>query len=719
MRLDQSPLHLEHSGLSRTTDFTIKASAKAFQILFSNLYSDPVMAVLRELICNAWDAHARAGKQDTPIHVHLPTGMDMELRVKDQGTGISHPGMHSLFVTVFDSDKNNTNDEIGGLGLGSKSPYSLTDQYHLRSVFMGVARRYTAFMQVDGTPGLADVGPAEEVDEADGFEVIVPVAPQYRNSFNDRYARFVQTMPTHPTSNFHETITPLTPILSREVGDYRVEVLGNAHESRHEYGTAVIIMGIVPYTITGGQKYDLPEIFRDRGVIIHAPIGAFEVNPSREALSLKPQDFERLHTLAEAFTQTLRPFFQERITQATDALDLSTKHHELLRSATLSKLYRKTLDTQALTWKGYDVKDIAPNSLLEVPINNFSVNHLNTRIMRNHSTRMERITNAYATMGDGKLRPEQILFADRNKPYRHMLDFDLLAKNDSVWVLTGDLAAIERWLRMYGLWDRAEAITKAPPKARDPNNPAAPRENFGSFQYTVESRRDGRGEETRSTVAQIEELAAMEGAVMMGDDIPSSLSHFLRPETRIHCVTIPDSHSKVQKHFAANIASYGSWVDFARDHVDYDLLLDALSAERINNRVEKSAALMAAADRINRWSAWNTWEVDWLPQYATNRHFDEPLQTLSERVTYFAARQTRCRTMHVLAADLRNKLGSAWPNLDAHLASNDRQWGSFLTAIEREMTDLRNKAPALFRNNDRSTPPELVNAYLKEVRYGQ
>ena len=40
-----------------TKAFTIAASAKAFKVLSSNIYKNKIRAVVRELVCNAVDAH--------------------------------------------------------------------------------------------------------------------------------------------------------------------------------------------------------------------------------------------------------------------------------------------------------------------------------------------------------------------------------------------------------------------------------------------------------------------------------------------------------------------------------------------------------------------------------------------------------------------------------------------------------------------------------------
>lgn len=60
------------SAITETNQFHIKNSAKAFYILSTSLYSDPILAILRELGCNARDSHVQAG-QTKPWRLHLPT----------------------------------------------------------------------------------------------------------------------------------------------------------------------------------------------------------------------------------------------------------------------------------------------------------------------------------------------------------------------------------------------------------------------------------------------------------------------------------------------------------------------------------------------------------------------------------------------------------------------------------------------------------------------
>ena len=50
------------SNVGVEKEFNIKRTSKAFQILSSGLYSNKILAIVRELSCNAWDAHVAAAK---------------------------------------------------------------------------------------------------------------------------------------------------------------------------------------------------------------------------------------------------------------------------------------------------------------------------------------------------------------------------------------------------------------------------------------------------------------------------------------------------------------------------------------------------------------------------------------------------------------------------------------------------------------------------------
>ena len=188
MKVDNTPREFEANTPGGTSAFKIAASSKAFQILSNQLYTDKPRAILRELSTNALDAHIAAGKPEVPFEVQLPNTWNSTLIVKDFGTGMSPAQISELYTTYFGSDKTHTNDLVGGLGLGSKSPFSYTDQFTAVSRYEGTKYTYAAFIGASNTPEITLVS-EEPTDEENGFEVHVPVKESDIRLFSDTARR--------------------------------------------------------------------------------------------------------------------------------------------------------------------------------------------------------------------------------------------------------------------------------------------------------------------------------------------------------------------------------------------------------------------------------------------------------------------------------------------------------------------------------------------------
>ena len=150
------------SNVGQIGEFRIRNSAKAFSILSSGLYANKVRAIIRELSCNAVDSHTAAGKSDTPFDVHLPNSLEPWFSIRDYGTGLSAEQVTNIYTTYFESTKTASNEFIGALGLGSKSPFSYTDNFTVTAVQNGIKGVYTAFINESGVPSIAQLGLALE-----------------------------------------------------------------------------------------------------------------------------------------------------------------------------------------------------------------------------------------------------------------------------------------------------------------------------------------------------------------------------------------------------------------------------------------------------------------------------------------------------------------------------------------------------------------------------
>ena len=283
MKLATYERPIERVATAPERAFTIKATGKAFRILSSGLYADKILAIVRELSCNAHDAHVAAGKRDVPFDVHLPSRFEPWFAVRDYGKALSPELIESVFTVYFESTKTDNNDEVGGLGLGCKSPLSYVDSFTVVSCFEGIKRSYTVFFDEQDTPTITEMS-AEPTDEPTGLEVKLPVREHDVYAFRqaaEKVYRYFETVP-HVTGNSEFRLRAPKVILQGP--DYAIV-------ERDESG-ARALMGVVSYPINAtsvkGGEGNAYSVFTDTKLDIRFKIGDLDITAGREELSYVP-----------------------------------------------------------------------------------------------------------------------------------------------------------------------------------------------------------------------------------------------------------------------------------------------------------------------------------------------------------------------------------------------------------------------------------------------
>jgi len=86
------------------------------KILSESFYSNPISSIVREIVSNAWDAHQMAGtKEAVKVSLYDEEGQSY-FEVLDNGTGMSPELVEQVFTVYGESNKRETNDNIGGFG---------------------------------------------------------------------------------------------------------------------------------------------------------------------------------------------------------------------------------------------------------------------------------------------------------------------------------------------------------------------------------------------------------------------------------------------------------------------------------------------------------------------------------------------------------------------------------------------------------------------------
>lgn len=290
-----------------TIDFGISSSAEFFHILSSTLYSNQPLAVVRETLCNAWDAHIAAGCTDVPIQVKCD---DLVLSIQDFGTGIAHEDMGPIYGVYGASTKKNDGQQTGGFGLGCKAPFAYTDHFEVISCHGGTKSIYSlskSSAEIEGKPGITLV--AQVPTKEHGLTVRINL--KYRDDAN-RFCQLVRQIAKYGEMlvDLNEERLETLPLSQSQHG-----FLAGAfpHDELPEpiyirYGNVIYPVPYhAEYASENSRIMELLNSMRYAGhrkssrLILQADPHSISVTPSRESLSMQAKTLASIKALFTRF----------------------------------------------------------------------------------------------------------------------------------------------------------------------------------------------------------------------------------------------------------------------------------------------------------------------------------------------------------------------------------------------------------------------------------
>lgn len=279
------------------TNFKIAMNAKAFRALSDSLYKNKIGTIVREISCNAMDGHIAAKKAGVPFEIHLPDNLEPYFAVKDFGVGMSHESITTLYSTFFESTKDKSNDEIGGFGLGSKTPYAYTDSFTVTSIYNGIKTYYSAYLN-EGLPTISRLQ-AEETSESNGVEVKIGVKREDYSKFRHEVMEQLKYFTTKPTIT-NGTVAFESKFESPVLKTDNIVLITPAARYGSSYNN-IAVLGVVGYPLDNeilDQHLDKESItflkmLRNISLLVFK-IGDIEVTASREGISYTEQTVKNL-----------------------------------------------------------------------------------------------------------------------------------------------------------------------------------------------------------------------------------------------------------------------------------------------------------------------------------------------------------------------------------------------------------------------------------------
>jgi len=272
---------VESHGVTSSGVFgiSLKDEAHIMSILRDTLYSDKVLAVIREYSSNAWDAHREVGKADVPIKVTLPTSMDPTLTIEDFGPGLSPDDVFDVYTQYGASTKRGSNTTVGMLGIGSKSGFAYSDSFTVISRHGGKKRIYTAVLD-ESEKGAISLLHEEPCGPETGVSVQIAIRPEDIREFHQKAEKLYQFFVPRPDINIE-----LPPLPTLQMKLENGVIYDNNQNSTGYTHNWVAVMGCVSYRIDLDQlKERIPRFIHNISGAVYFKMGEVQISASREEL---------------------------------------------------------------------------------------------------------------------------------------------------------------------------------------------------------------------------------------------------------------------------------------------------------------------------------------------------------------------------------------------------------------------------------------------------
>lgn len=170
------------------------ATSMVFQLFTKNVYSNPIGTIVREITSNCFDSHIEAGVN---LPVLIKKSIDNQTQTTyisfiDFGVGMSPDRIDNIYGVYFESTKRVDNEQIGGWGVGGKSPLAYKrstghgegeydNSFYVITVHNGMKYYYCIF---EGTESpIISLLHSEATTDGNGTEVRIPVLERDVNTF--------------------------------------------------------------------------------------------------------------------------------------------------------------------------------------------------------------------------------------------------------------------------------------------------------------------------------------------------------------------------------------------------------------------------------------------------------------------------------------------------------------------------------------------------------
>lgn len=345
-------------------------------LLSSNLYSDPEQSFIREIVSNAWDSHVEAGTTDTPVIIRFKRGANgWEVAIRDFGTGLSPERFQEVYCNIGSSTKRESNEFIGGFGIGKYSSLACTNTVYITSYYEGTAFFYV--MVKSGNTITTNLVMEKPTEEKNGVEVTIKNIPNI-----DPYRKALKYIVFFPNVYVDG--------IDNKVNNTKLKRFNNFAVASESIDTKILLGNVLYPCNTKLLSTASRNFLRNiefSGIVIKFNVGEISITPNRESIIYSSDTISKIEDRIMAAKAELDTMVSNKLSKDYDNLyeyykvtsnkicynPLDDSYHPIVYSYG-EKGYCSTVDSSTLTFKGStilrDCKDFL-SSFFSMELPNF------------------------------------------------------------------------------------------------------------------------------------------------------------------------------------------------------------------------------------------------------------------------------------------------------------------------------------------------------------
>ena len=351
MKLNIEAPSIELSEDLKSSMFSIGDHSLIFDVLRSKMYSNPILVICREYLCNAIDAHIEIGDKTTPIQITLPNTLEPSLRIRDWGPGISPDRVENIFIRYGSSTKRDSNDLIGSFGLGSKSSFSYSDTFSVNTIHSGI--KYCYCCVIDETKvGKIITLSQNPTTEPNGTEIVIPIKPNDFQAIKNGIEFISRHWSVKPIIKgdkiVYQTITP--SLSGKNWAIVKSDNYYNKRDIKLIVGSAAPIE--YPLDISSLKTYSntklLDAIFGT--IFLYFETGELSLAANRESVHLDKKTQDKINDKLTIVSQDLKDSVQTKIASLSNLWEAN-----VYLTNELSKTFGNIAFLGTLQWQGINL----------------------------------------------------------------------------------------------------------------------------------------------------------------------------------------------------------------------------------------------------------------------------------------------------------------------------------------------------------------------------